>query len=417
MTERSNPKVLVLSGTIPGEPGVGGVILGDLQKALPARALEFIPAVTQQIVDLGWLDRAERLAGHVSRRFEPGFRPVRGIVGEIVGAAARKIKFERHCKELVAEICKNEAAKSCNKIWAVLDCQTVIHIATAVAQRLQKPLVVMVWDAPELLVRQYNLDRWSAANLLESFQRTVRESESVGVICEQMQKTYTEKFGSSQYVILRHGIREDLWAKSTESASDRLIIGFAGSITAQQPFNRLINALDEANWNIQGRNVTLRLIGSRYTLDSRQPQRIEYFGWRSLDETVQLLAECDLEYLPQPFEEHLRPLAELSFPTKLTTYLAAGKRVLLHAPTYASVNSFFQKYPVGNICSSLETPQIISAVENLIRRSKLEVDSAIDAARKTEFNNLVFVNRFQKLIGFDWQSRESSTAPEAVEQA
>jgi hypothetical protein len=402
---------LVLSGTIPGEPGVGGVILADLVAGMPFDTLQFVPLVSKQVVQHGWLDRSCQLAGHLIRRYEPGFKPVKGLVGELISWTARKTLFERHCRQLVSKICHMPIAQGCDKVFAILDCPTVMQVATAVAQRLQKPLVVMVWDAPELLADQLNMDRWSTANMLQQFAATIQQAEKVGVICEQMKQAYTKTYGENEYVILRHGISPKMWSLATgASNSDRITIGFAGSITAQEPFRRLIETLDANNWRLCGKSVTLRLIGCRYTLDSRRPQHIEYFGWRSLKETLRLLAESDLLYLPQPFESHLRPLAELSFPTKLSSYLAAGRRVLLHAPEYASIAPFLLDYPIGVHCLSLETDVILSSLEQLMTMADSTVTNAIDAARRDEFNDEVFHARFRELVSFKPNDFPNSSA-------
>ncbi|MEQ9409399.1 MAG: glycosyltransferase [Fuerstiella sp.] len=408
------PQLLTLSGTVPGEPGVGGVILQDLQRQLPAETLQCVPAVAPQAVQLGWLERADDLSGHVLRRYETGYRPVSGFSGEVVGWLARRLLFRKHCRNLVTQICRHPAAQSCDKVWAVLDCPTVIQTALKVAQQLRKPLVTLVWDAPELLVSQFHMDRWSGAEMLNLFGRTLQASERIGVICEQMRQAYTAKFGVKSCVIMRHGIHESLWHSPQSPASDRLVIGFAGSITARQPFRRLIAMLDACQWRVSGRPVTLRLIGSRYTLDSRAPQHIEYFGWRSLDQTVQLLAECDVLYLPQPFEPDLRPLAELSFPTKLTTYLAAGRPVLLHAPDYGSITPFLVDYPVGRQCTTLDCDSLRTTLEQLVRRSGAELSDAIDSARRDEFSQTVFLHRFQQLAGVMDESEMISAATAGV---
>ena len=376
------------------------MILNDLVQSSHGDQLQFIPIVTNRIVELGWLDRSPQLAGHVIRRFETGYRPVRGLPGELIGWAARKAVFERHCRTLVRRICENPATQSADLIWAILDCPTVIQVASDVARQLNKPMVVLVWDDPELLIDQFHLDRWSANNLRYRFGATIRQAERVGVICEQMQQSYTRNLGAKDCVVLRHGVREELCRSPTPNISDnRLTIGFAGSITAQSAFRQLIAALNDDNWKVAGREVRLRLIGSRYTLDSRQPQHIEYFGWRDPGETIGLLSECDVLYLPQPFEPQLRPLAELSFPTKLSTYLAAGRRVLLHAPDYASLAPFLEKHPVGLRCCSLDKSAVRDSLEQICRLLAANVANAIHQARHDEFNEAVFLNRFAQLVG------------------
>lgn len=394
----NTPRILTLSGTVPNEPGVGGVILEDLRKGLPENTLGFYPALSVAAKSGGWLDRANGVIGHIERRYETAYRPLKGVAGEWISRAARKAKFESHCGRCVDQICSNEAVQHCERVWAILDCPTAIEIASAVATKLGKPLSVLVWDAPELLSQKFHMDRWSVRSMMDRFANTLRAAESVGVICEQMEQAYRQQFGENDYIILRHGIEPELcFDPATEISEGRITIGFAGSITAKQPFDKLIQLLDECGWQWAGREIALRLIGSRYVLDSRKPQHIEYFGWRSLQETVELLSQCTLLYLPQPFEPSLRPLAELSFPTKLTTYIAAGRRVLLHATDYGSITPFMKRHPIGVACSSLEVNSLRTAIEKLLEMPGAPLASAITRCREDEFSADVFQSRFREL--------------------
>lgn len=392
------PRILVLSGTIPNEPGVGGVILEDLRRGLPEGTLGFFPAVSSVAKSKGWLEDAPSVVGHVSRRFEPAYRPLKGIAGEWIARVARKAKFESHCRRCIDEICGHSDSPRCERVWAILDCPTVIEIGAEVARRLSKPLSVLVWDAPELLSQKLRMDRWSIQSMMNRFAHTLRSAESVGVICEQMEDAYRRQYGDNEYIILRHGIEPEHCFEPESLIDDEIItIGFAGSITAKQPFDRLIDLLDASQWKLAGRDVRLRLIGSRYVLDSRKPQHIEYFGWRSLPDTVRLLSQCNLLYLPQPFEPSLRPLAELSFPTKLTTYIAAGRRVLLHAPEYGSITPFIKRHAIGVSCSSLNERDLRAAIDDLLQQPSAPLADAISRCRVEEFSSDVFQMRFREL--------------------
>ena len=393
--------ILMLSGTIPGEPGVGGVILKDLLESSPAGSVVCAPVPSAQALQLDWMARCPLACTPFPRRFETGWRPFGGVAGELVGWSARNAMFGRHCRQLVRDISHTIATQEIRRVWAVLDCPTVIQIADHIAAQLGVPLSVMVWDAPELLVAQLRLDRWSGRSLLGRFERVLKQADRVGVICEQMQSAYEQRFGAGHYVVMRHGISESLWQPaSADRSPHELRIGFAGSMTSPQAFQQLIQVLNACHWKISERSVTLRLIGSRYTLDSRMPQHIEYFGWRTLDETVQLLAECDLLYLPQPFESKLRDLAALSFPTKLTSYLAAGRPVLLHAPEYASIVPLFSKYQFGRWCPYADADALSDVLTQMANSvSGPEIRTAIEKARSEEFCQSVFLSRFRELTG------------------
>ena len=57
-------------------------------------------------------------------------------------------------------------------------------------------------------------------------------------------------------------------------------------------------------------------------------------------DVVEELAACDLTFLPQPFSDSKRFVAEYSFPTKLSSYLAAGTPCLVLAPANASLSKY-----------------------------------------------------------------------------
>ena len=392
--------VLILSGTVPGEPGVGGVILQDLALSPFGQSMRCACIPTRQAFEQNWMSRCPVDCSAFSRRYDTGWRPFRGLAGEFCGYQVRKTLFRRHTRRLVNDIAQQFRNSGIRRVWAVLDCPTVIEVADRVSDALSVPLSVMVWDAPELLADQLTYDRWSQRSLLIRFGEVIRHADRVGVICEQMQSAYEQRFGKSNYVIMRHGIDESLTRDlSITRSSSTMRIGFAGSITAPEVFQQLIRMLDAAQWSLENRTVTLRLIGSRYLLDSRSPQSIEYFGWRSSSETIGLLSECDILYLPQPFAPHLRDLAELSFPTKLGTYLAAAKPVLLHSPTYGSITPFFERFKLGEICNSLDHEGLRKAIARLCRLDHTVLQHSINSARKEEFSRNVFLSRFEQLTG------------------
>ena len=389
-------KVLAISGTIPGEAGVGGVILGDLCRSFPSDCLRFI-CVSQAAQPPS---EFEASVDHIiPRRFEGAFRPLSGYAGDAVSWLAKKCTFDRYCDKIVSHIVDRVESQKAEVIWAVLDCPTVIYIATAVSKRLGIPLVVLVWDSPELLAHQLHQDRWSTSRLMTMFEKCVQSATRVGVICEKMADEYRRRYGVIDSIVVRHGVDPGSGSQPQRNLNnDEFVIGFAGSITAKKAFSSLVAALDKTGWKINGRKATLRLIGARYLLDARTPQHIEYFGWRTNEETIGLLSQCHLLYLPQPFSHELRLLAELSFPTKLTTYAAAGRPMLIHGPEYASVIEFLSRYRIGEKCCSLQSNSVIESINRLCRTSPDVYLNAIQKTRTNELSASTFLDRFTRLV-------------------
>ncbi len=339
-------RVLLLTGTAPGEPGVGGVILKDLIRQTGVDRWHCCWLASKYGAQQPYWSE---LPTTVQRRqYETAYRPIRGLLGEMVSALAMRVcrapMIEAARKTMLGLIRDTQP----DFILAVLDSAAVIETVRQLQQTSPVPVRCLVWDDVDVFCRQRNLDRWTQSRIAQAFGRVLQASERTAVICENMQAEYRRRYGIDSFV-LRHGISAVQMGPNapSEGARNEYRIGFAGSITAPDCLRMLIDGLDSIAWQINGRDVVLRLLGARYLLDSRKPQRIEYYGWRSVEETCARLSECDLLYLPQSFTEENRMLSELSFPTKLSTYLAVQRPILLHAPEYASLTGFWQQYPVG----------------------------------------------------------------------
>lgn len=341
-------KGLLLTGTAPGEPGVGGVILKDLIRHTGTSRWNCCwLAMNQGPQQPYWSELATTVC---QRRYESGYRPLPGIVGEVVSAAAMRVLRAQLVESITSRLlqaCRNIQP---DFLLAVLDCPTVIEVARRFLKVQAVPVRCIVWDDLDLVCRHGRFDRWTQSRLARAYGEVLQHSERVAVICENMQTEYKRRYGIES-MVLRHGVAPLSLSSSPEtSREDVYRIGFAGSITAPDCMRTLVAALDTAGWRIHGKEVVLRLLGARFTLDSRQPQRIEYFGWRSVEETCARLSECDLQYLPQSFAEYNRTFSTLSFPTKLSTYVTARKPILLHAPEYASLTSFWTQHVMGPVC-------------------------------------------------------------------
>ena len=397
----NNPKkTLLYSGTIPGEQGVGGIVLNDLCEALGKDRIQCFAAMNRGSHRLDFSGNPYFIGGE-ERRFETAYRPIPGMAGSLISSLAYRTKFLRHANQIAKRAVDAGREFSADVVWAVLDCPALIVTAKKVANRLGVPLHILVWDAPELLARQLGHCSRTTSMIIKSFRDCLENADRIAVAGESMRDAYQEQYGV-QSIVLRHGLplRSEQKTEPSVVNSDQILIGYAGSITASDTFQNLMEALASCNWSIGGKQVVLRIIGARYQLEPRGPQRIEYYGWQPAGKPLELLRECDLLYLPQPFDQNNRELAELSFPTKLTTYLAAQQPVLLHAPDHASVVPFFGKYPFGIWCNSLDKKQLLSGIDTFLKDQNA-VQSAIDSGQRAvteELNADVFVRRFGEFM-------------------
>jgi len=369
---------------------VGGIILGDLAALFPAGHLSVV--VTQEPSGAS----GDGLQQSLFRWLARGGRLGRGTAALLRSAANSRLELhqlraaEVQAREHEAEV-----------VWAVLDSPVAISLAVQLADRLRLPLLTTVWDDIAHNTRYFQLDRLAARRLRQRFDQALAASRACAVIGESMQVAYQQRYGV-RCVVVRHGLPPSCHraVRPQPLQGDFIRIGFAGSVTARSAFEAFLAALDSLDWQLEGRPIILRLMGHRFDLKSSRPRAIEVLGFQSVAATVDLLAECSLNYLPQPFEPDWAPFATLSFPTKLTTYLAAGVPLLLHTPPHGSLHRFFDGFPFGVRVDGLDPALLCEALRRAIGDPVLyrQAGEMIERALAEEFTQERFHSSFAAVM-------------------
>ena len=413
------PRVLLLTGVAPGRVGVGSVFLRDLCMLYPRDRICCFHTTAQPEGE------ASRELDWLPIQFAPSPREhgINGF-GQTAGRLIRP--FLERCIELsrirrlVSQATRFGKTHHVDLVWATLHTPTTHRLAKAVADSLHVPLVCTVWDPPANVLREvYRLDRYTLARLLATFERTVRFATRCGVASDNMRRRYEQDFGT-QCITMIYGAPRDEEARSQAARPQDgpLIIGFAGGIYAREEWGAFLAALASRDWRVAGRDVVVRVLGVGLPPSAAWPVRMEFLGWRDRAETVRLLAQTDLAYLPYGFDDSRRQWVQLSFPGKLADYAAAGVPVLYHGPIDSSVMDFLQRFPMGCGCHSVNHDEIVATLERLVtdtefyRRAKL----ACNEAYHEELSASVFRKRFAELIGVredSLLSAECTTRPGA----
>lgn len=399
MRGKAIPRFLLLTGTAPTPDGVGGIILDDLSRFLSNDRLA-VAHVVQNTKARETLTSSGTVMRGISVPYDCRPESKWGRPGRAIAWLGMWLRNRRSLQRGTVDCVAFAKDQAVTEIWAVLDVPATIEMAVSVARQLDKPLKVMVWDDIEHNIRYFGLDRLTAKRLRRRFAVAVRHAVRCAVIGETMQAEYSKRYGRIG-VIVRHGADQFTVPRTTGEDVRTVRIGFAGSVTARTAFDQLLATLDDLNWEIAGRPVTLVLMGGRFDLWSRVPRRIECLGWRSVQQTIEALSGCTLNYLPQPFEPDWRPFSELSFPSKLTTYLAAGVPILLHSPANASLPRFLAKHPFGELCTELDS----SLLKQALRRIALDHDlrlASVAAAKRAlseDFSTKRFHSSFAEFLG------------------
>jgi hypothetical protein len=398
------PRHLVLSCTPPGPQGVGGIILRDLFAMLPPGCLAgyFLVAQPAKGKLPSELAAVPTRFTHVKHETAPQSRL--GRAGRALAAVRNAAAFRSHVQALVADATAFGRQQEVAAVWAVLDAPTSIAMAEPVARALGVPLLSLVWDDAAHLAASLALDSVAAANMMQRKAQALKASKRCAVIGETMKRHYESHYGTGG-VVLRHGMARNALhpVRVHDNGEAVFSLGFAGTMNAPCAFNALLDALESCGWCIAGRQIELRLVGPRFDMRSNKPALFRSYGWRSVEETIGILAGADAAYLPQPFSADRRNMAELSFPTKLTTYLAAGRPIVLHAPEYASLPQYHAQQPLGVHCGAADPQAIVAALHQLITDSSVYANAArhARAAYERDFTRDRFANSFAEFLGLD----------------
>ncbi|MFT3807413.1 hypothetical protein [Arenimonas sp.] len=371
-------KTLLLSGTPPGKANVAEIILHDLVEyagpsqfvccAVVSPNYHWAPEQAPPGLDVRLLQARNMVAQRGSRSKWSAVRSLWGTFTGLRGEVSR----------LVPEIVAAARESGVQQVFAVLDNALLFALAHRVAAALDKPLVVLVWDPPNYVLQQAHFDRYSRIWLHGQFKRSLSVARRVAVVSETMQADYAA-FTTAPIQLLRHGlagIADGPSAVETVSAATEWQIGFAGSMYARCAWRAFMRALDHADWTIAGRPVRLKVLSSRLDVSSRRAANIDYLGFRPPEEAQRVLASCHLNYMPQPFQSHLRELCRYSFPTKLTSYLSVGRPVFVHAPRDSALISFVQRSPIGATATSQDPAAIAAALESILGNDQVYSEAA-----------------------------------------
>ena len=398
------PRLLIISPVAPVPEGVGGVYLRDLCLMYPADRLAF--AILPGIGSGAWpeaLDPAPRTT--LDAVPERGFNRWGRKVQQSTRAVFDRYVDVQYLPKLLDQVAAFAEQMKPDLLWVPLAGPTMINIAGGLPRRLGIPMITTVWDPPDYALPHYWSIRGSALDrVMNRFGDAIRGSTRCAVASSEMKAAYEARYGTP-CVPMIHGLPEREWIAPAgmRAPNEPFVIGYAGSLYARREWDALIAALGAANWRVGGREAIVRVLASGIDVRVTGPARIEFLGWHSTTDAVRILSGCDVCYVPYWFDEGFRPGVELSFPNKMSLYLAAGRPVLYHGPERATPTRFLERWPVGVACHSLDAGAITDALTTSATDAAFHARAAaaIPPVLRAELGLHVFRHRFAEFVGVD----------------
>jgi hypothetical protein len=400
----SVPHILLLTAFPPGGVGIGGLFLSSLCKVYPRDSIccfsIALPKVSDVAPDMAWLP----MKIHRMPR-QNGIRRLGAFIEKLTEAIVQYYIQFVVLPKLIDNAVEFALAHNVNMVWAVLDHPVIIAIANEVTARLKARQITMVWDPPELLMENFGYHAFLRGSIMRKFAQALANSECCAVASDGMQEYYHQRYHTARSVVMIYTpLSQTPNAHPPHLKSqEQFVIGYAGSLYALDEWNALLIALNSINWQLEGREISIRVLSNNVALRARTKMNVEYLGWRSTDETMKQLAECDIAYLPYWFAPEKRLAVKLCFPNKLATYLSAGLPILFHGPADSSPAHLLKRFPAGISCSFIETETIIESVRKFIVDPSF-YESAVEAADnavKNYLHPMIFYQHFADMLSID----------------
>jgi hypothetical protein len=256
-----------------------------------------------------------------------------------------------------------------DRLWCVLQGQTLIRMARPVAQRLDVPLMVQVCDDPRYWIEMKQLKGWVGRSILRDYRQTLRDSSVIAASSAVMADQLSAGFGTPAVPIVG-SLPESmaLPVRPPNRSAGEYIIGLAGQVYASDEWNALCRALDTQDWTLNDRPVRVRYLGYNQPEHPSKHRKmcIEHLGYRPQTETIHLLGECDVLYCPYFLEPKKDYIAHTGFPSKLAPYLAAARPVFFHGPREAPASRLIETTGCGVTCDSCSPRHILGDLEGLL---------------------------------------------------
>jgi hypothetical protein len=379
----------------PFATGVGEHFLSDIVKGYPiGKLFRYSTISKRRICSFGeWCGFP-----YILKEIRSSSLPVFSTYYEIKARIALNKKVVDEIKEVIAR-------ENIDVVWSVLSSSATINITYKLINEINKPIVSTILDDPEYFTSNQNFDPIFKAIIMKEFEVVLKNSFSVSVVSPTASIYYREKY-SIDTTIIKHGIDEILWKKPLlKQNNDHVRVVFAGSLYSKKEWNAFLRAIEYYNSENNGKKISVTFIGRFPRTGANKSNCLILLGPKSLSETMELLCNYDVAYLPYWFDPKKTNIVKTSFPGKMSAYAAAGVPIFFHGPEYSSSAEFLKIYPIGVSCCSLGKEDILRSLTSLTDQKFLcSLRFNQELALKQSLGLSVNIDNFKKLIIDAWKN-------------
>jgi len=362
-------KILLLTDLPPCEDYTAGLVLSAMCRFIPTGSLCCFAVVNPTIpvkisAEFSGVPIEFHRKPNENWSFLPQRRPFRRAANAIVNLGERWTNIFL-VEPLISKAVEFGRIQAVDQVWAVLEGQTMIRMAQPVATKLGVPLYTHVWDPFSWWAKANNLDPQTTRDIQSKFDQAIGQSKAVATASIPMAEVYRERLGARAVPVIASHDRSLAKTPLLSASSDgMLFIGMAGQFYSANEWRSLLAAMRAADWKVDGREVHIVTMGPQIPPDL-DPTHITFLGWKTQADAAEILSCCDILYCPYPFEESMKEVSQLSFPSKLVLYLSAGRPIVFHGPNYSAPADYVRRNNCGLVADKPFASEIYNAIEQL----------------------------------------------------
>lgn len=382
--EAARKRILLLTDIPPCSNLTAGIVTAQMCRFLPQDELAIFCVMNPHLQPKFYDDLAGIEMKVVRKPTELQRRVLRGIrVGRAGAAAIEAVRRITLPRGLIRQAIAYGRAVGATDLWAILQGQTMVRIAEPVARGLGVPLRVHVWDPLRWWLDAHGVDPINRRLDLALFDRTLRRAASCAAASVPMARHYEERYGVPSTAVIASIDPALAQAPPPKLlGDDSVVIGMVGQFYASEEWEKLAMALNLAEWRIGQRKVVLMTFGHEPPPTDIPEGHLKFMGWMDQPEVIRAIAEhCDIAYCPYPFAQRMAEVSRLSFPSKVPTYLAAGRPILFHGPSYSAPYIYLKERDAAYLCRGLDPAIVYSGLAQLVENTALYEKTALAARR------------------------------------
>ncbi|MBK0380660.1 glycosyltransferase family protein [Mucilaginibacter segetis] len=374
------PTVCLFTAHAPNVGG-GGAILRSLTAHMPQIAVNWCYIGNQPVSG-----------------YEPGYLGKAVMGGPVIKDILLSAKMLAGKKvDAIDSIVKQLLAIACDSYWIVSHNEGLRIALELTKKQNNRPVHLTVHDdwAGALCARSIRY-RFMAGLANKLTVTTLKAVNSFDVISEGMRNYYRQLSGREGVVCHRYLEADTIIPGSGNHDKSEVILGHIGSIYDKSDLIDFLHLLKEF-FAKQNKKVLLKMWGCHLNTTAF-PEDLKdtllFYDTLPENEVIPRLAACNFVYCMYPQSNVLHTFATTSLPTKLTSYLQAGRPIFGHGPADSTLAEFINTTALGVMWSNNDKQKGFEALEKISILNPEPLQWQFARERYFGENNLKVMNNF-----------------------